>query len=154
MTAGFSCKSRSKANAKSSANLGCVREGTGEAGTTFAFLRDFVHRERPSLVILENVCELSEGGDASDTRYVCQTFEALEYACSAFEVEALEYGSLARRSRLYFVAFAGIQNACRLATLRSTLNDMQLADNRFTAAHFLEPSLNGADSVCSEQGHA
>ncbi len=137
LTAGFSCRSCSKLNSSSSLNKGCVRQGTAETGQTFACVRQYMERKQPRLVILENVMELAEGGAESDQQYIVDTLAKLGYACEAFPVEALDYGSFVRRLRLYFVAYQDATSGSgRLAFVRSMLDDMKLARGTFAISDF------------------
>ena len=107
LLAGFSCKSRSKLNSNSASNRGCVREGREETGLTYECVRSYVSLKKPSLVILENVVELQEGGLESDLNFILDSFSALGYQGEAFEIEARHYGSFPQRKRLYFVMCKG-----------------------------------------------
>ena len=107
LLAGFSCKSRSKLNSNSASNKHCVREGREETGMTFEFVQNYVVLKKPTLVILENVTELQEGGPESDMQFIIDTFSAHGYHGDAFEIEARSYGSFPQRKRLYFVLCKG-----------------------------------------------
>ena len=86
LLAGFSCKSRSKLNSNSASNRGCVREGREETGLTYKCVRSYVSLKKPSLVILENVVELQEGGLESDLNFILDSFSALGDQGEAFEI--------------------------------------------------------------------
>ncbi len=138
LMAGFSCKSRSRANNSSSLNKHCVRSQQKETGLTFLYIQDYVQRKHPSVVLLENVVELAEGGDESDKQYILEWFRTQDYAAEAFEIEASSFGSVARRLRLYFVAVKdGKAAAPRIEYMRSLLGDMRVAAEAFAIDNFL-----------------
>lgn len=74
--AGFSCKSRSRANPKAASFVNCLQKHDGEAetSTTYDAVMTHLKNMRPSLVLLENVIGLMQAapGQLSDADFVLQ----------------------------------------------------------------------------------
>ena len=107
-TAGFICKARSRLNNSASANKGCVQRETESTGVSFRETWEYVKQHRPRVVLLENVVALAEpvpDSAMTDAEYIVDRFLELGYACTVLRCDAWSYGSLARRERLYWMAF-------------------------------------------------
>ena len=107
--AGFSCKSRSPINRRSSTHKHCVQCGDDETGETFSFCASYITRCKPTIVILENVQQLAEepGPDddditQSDADWICGWLQGEGYMAWRRQFCASSYGSVSRRVREYF----------------------------------------------------
>lgn len=112
LVAGPSCTSRSPLNPNSADNKGCVKAKQGTTGATFAFSMDYIRTRRPSLVILENVVELSEGADSSDAAFIEQQLRGAGYEVQTLPINAMDFGARCRRIRLYWVALRKRRGDC------------------------------------------
>lgn len=109
-SAGFVCKSRSKFNMHCSANLGCVQSGEDLTGQSWQHVSAYIKHHRPLCVLLECVSDLDQQvpeTGISDTQFIVRWLEDNNYGAAAFKVEATAHGSVARRERTFWVAFAG-----------------------------------------------
>jgi site-specific DNA-cytosine methylase len=105
--AGFVCKTRCKLNPKRNTNLQCVQAGEEKTGESWQHVSGYIKKHVPKAFILENVYELqdSEDGTQSDCDFIIAWATELNYVCRAFRVDARLYGSLPRRDRLYWIGF-------------------------------------------------
>ena len=106
-SSGFVCTSRASTNNKRAAFAHCLQdEQECETQRTWAATYHYVKEFRPTIVLLENVKELLQESATglSDIGYVVKQLEALQYCVHAHVMEACEYGSLARRKRVYILA--------------------------------------------------
>lgn len=78
--AGFSCKSRSRANPKAARFVNCLQKHDGEAETsaTYDAVMTYLKKMRPSLVLFENVIGLMQAapGQLSDADFVLHELNA------------------------------------------------------------------------------
>ena len=168
VSAGFSCASRSKANSASAGNVGCVQKGTEKTGLTFQYLLNFIKRRLPKIILLENLEELSAGGEESDTNFVLDELRKLGYTVEAVLIDATKYGSRARHVRLFFVALRAVpQPSLKLNLFKSALSDMEIKSKPFSLDDFLcadeallqlewegpFPRIPSAKEGCSYQDH-
>ena len=105
--AGFSCKSRSPNNRNSSEYKHCLQEQTTcETQDTWEACFRYIQGALPPIVIMENVKELTEKSaeGSSDADFVVSQLQAKGYFAMYSILEALDYGSLARRKRIWFIA--------------------------------------------------
>ena len=115
LTAGFSCTSKSLLNVGRAANIACVQKGEGSTGLTFSAVAETIEAIGPEEVILENLKQMAakdEGQDVSDKEWVVAWFKEHGYDAAWFEVEAMHFGSLANRFRLFLVAFKVVPGSC------------------------------------------
>ena len=108
--AGFSCKSRSRANNSSAKHINCLQRHDAEAETSFTFdaVLGYIQQCKPTCVILENVrglLQVTVPGAVSDADYVLGCLNAAGYTCTRFLFDCQETGSPVARIRLYFVAW-------------------------------------------------
>ena len=152
--AGFSCKSRSKANNSRSAFKHCVQSGTGETGTTFGYVQQYLERKRPRFVFLENVEELAEGGQDSDLSFILSWLRGVGYTSDGFNNEARDYGSYCRRARLYIVAWRG-SDASKTEVARAFLAETASKAEQPNVFDFLDPpSVANTRQVVAWEGSA
>ena len=105
--AGFSCKSRSSLNKNRKKFLNCIQEQTPCATTdTFEDIWGYIASARPNVVVLENVKNLTDahGADQSDAEYIVDRFRTHGWWAHIFIMHADEFGSIARRERMYILA--------------------------------------------------
>lgn len=107
--AGFSCKSRSRANSQSVRHMNCLQRHDDSAETSYTFdgIMGYVSRVKPRCVILENVIGLQQAspGQQSDADFVLDTLHDSGYVAKLFRFDSADTGSRATRVRLYFVAW-------------------------------------------------
>ena len=105
--AGFVCKARSRLNASSSQNVGCVQAASASTGKSFKSVADYITKHRPLAFTLENLVTLNQVTDlgVSDTDWIIDYFAAHGYSVRAFSIEACEHGSSCRRERNYWVGY-------------------------------------------------
>jgi site-specific DNA-cytosine methylase len=72
-------------------------EEQGESGQTFRGMMAWVERSKPSLVLLENVCQAPWGE-------VCKKFEALGYSCCFTRLDTKKFYIPHTRTRVYLLA--------------------------------------------------
>ena len=104
---GFSCKSRSPMNGSRKRFRNCIQDAIPcETTETFEAAFSYIKSAIPVIAILENVKELleSHGKEASDAEHILGRFRAIGYWAASFVMSAEEFGSKARRVRLYILA--------------------------------------------------
>ena len=94
--AGFPCQLKSKLNKNSKDNKHCIKEKTGTTGEGFESIRMFIEKNRPRLVILENVPEVANHGEG---KYMADAFTNAGYIICHLNVDATDYGSVVARKR-------------------------------------------------------
>ena len=104
--AGFSCVSRSPCNKNAKKFKHCLREGTPcPTQETYEMTMAYIRSARPTICWLENVKELESGDhgteDINDLAYIKDELRSLNYYTQAWLIDALDYGSVARRKRLF-----------------------------------------------------
>ena len=83
--AGFVCKSVSTANAHRGEHGECITEGSGQTGETFSGVLGYVRRNRPHIVICENVAGLLKRNRGRDPHIyqVRRDFQELGYVLTS-----------------------------------------------------------------------
>lgn len=105
---GFVCVDRSKLNVRRQQHKNCVQDGTGKTGSSFAMLYRYLDKCRPWAFILENVTDLgakSDDKDQSDVEFIISTCREIGYEVKALTISAQEYGSVALRTRHFYVGY-------------------------------------------------
>ena len=104
--AGFSCVSRSPCNNGRQQFKHCLRQATPcPTQETYEMSMAYIRSARPMICWLENVKELQEGTEeTNDLEYIKCELTELGYYTQAWVIDALQYGSAARRKRLYILA--------------------------------------------------
>ena len=111
--AGFSCKGPSGLNSQRGKKKHSCQTGEGETGETWTGVEAFLRAHRPSIVLLENVKQLANAprdsngniSGLSDSAHILQSLSEMGYCARSPKLEALDYGSLTKRERLYFIGF-------------------------------------------------
>jgi hypothetical protein len=107
--AGFVCKNLSKQNNSRSSSKGCVRNKSGETGTTYNHVRNYIVRFRPRVSFLENVAEiqqtyeLDDGVTSSDKDYIVEDFQSQGFTVIFVDFNCTEYGSPKECRRAWFL---------------------------------------------------
>ena len=105
---GWVCASRSSLNAGRSKFVGCCQDGSGDTGSTWVYVEEYLRAHRPPTFILENVkgiAQKGKNGEPSDLDHIITVAQRMGYDTRCLETEASEYGSFSRRDRLYIVGF-------------------------------------------------
>ena len=97
---GFPCQAKAACNSNRGANRTCIQDGTESTGVGFAQVKQYLSSCHPKLVILENVPTLA--GDGED-EFVVAELRGLGYFTMQVSFDARLYGSVAARSRIYFI---------------------------------------------------
>lgn len=96
-------------SSKAKANKDCLQKGDMEAETTFTYVHIFTYikKHRPFLFQLENVRQIMSKGDfdKSDAEWIVSEFRAIGYWVSWFLFDSMDFGSIAARTRVYFLGF-------------------------------------------------
>jgi hypothetical protein len=103
-TCGFSCKDLSKLNGQYSAEerSNILSLGLGTSGGTFKAVIGHAARAKPSVIILENVDEMTKP-DSPNVRYLWTAFENVGYGGSSKCFSTADYHLPQRRTRVFFV---------------------------------------------------
>ena len=142
---GPTCVSRSHISVRSSEFVGCVELGEGKTGHAFSEFIIVCSIVRYKIILCENLKALLEKNKGaltdceSDGEFVVIEFRKHEYAVRWFEVQALHYGSLPSRPRIYLVGYDGLNNEYKLDLVETALTCMKfvhpsespLFDNHF-----------------------
>ena len=86
-----------------------------ETHSTFRAIINYIKIAKPMFGILENVKELMQQDQdpptgISDAEFILRELRSLGYWCEMFVTEASDYGSLARRKRM-FIVFVGLADS-------------------------------------------
>jgi hypothetical protein len=107
---GFVCKTRSSYNnTTQSIKAGCVKNKAGATSETFCFMEDYLATAKPSVVVLENLKELTSksSGDAasaqSDLDYIVERLNKIGYVCTSNVISPAQYEAVNHKTRLYIV---------------------------------------------------
>lgn len=103
---GFPCTSRTPLSSQAKLHKHCCQSESGATGSGLAQIKDYIRKNMPLIVILENIPALLEtdgDGTMSDAVFIVKQFSELGYASTYFRFDCEEWGSIARRDRLYFV---------------------------------------------------
>ena len=105
---GFSCVSRSKQRKGHEKFVDCIqKEMACPTADTFWASFNYIKTSKPKIAILECVMGLLEsksaGQGCSDADFIVKKLEDEGYWARWYEVEALRFGSIQRRNRLYFL---------------------------------------------------
>ena len=155
LVTGPPCVSRSPANRKSSTMRHCVQSGGGKTGENMSMVLGICQRQRPEVVIIENVTQLLEADDTSATTdgdYIKDELIRNKFGADHQNIEALQHGSPVPRNRYHCYAFDGVKeehmeqvsalfssivNALRMPPLaigRCMINDEDERHNAMSAA--------------------
>lgn len=155
---GFSCASRSPANARSRLNAHCIQQRRADTATfnTYEGGLGYMRRARPPLCIMENVKELEQRpqtgvNPASDAETILQDLREAGYTATYIKFNASEYGSWSNRVRIYFVAYDGVNrsNTKRLQTFKTIVNAMRF-ENDSQGDDFILPGSELSTWVASD----
>ena len=104
---GFPCTSRTSMSVNAKLNKHCCQKGTEATGSGFVDITKYLAKCQPLIVVLENIPALLEAGpeETSDAEHIVKEMEKLGYTTTYFRFDCEEFGSVARRDRLYFVGF-------------------------------------------------
>ena len=99
----FVCTSRSSNNRFASENVGCVQEGQGKTGESFADTQLVVQRHRPKKCLGENLKTLDASTPdhefGSDSDFIRDWFRTMGYWCETFILRGENFGSPVVRVR-------------------------------------------------------
>ena len=131
--AGFSCIDRSKLNRNASKNRGCVKAGTGSTGSSWAAIASYITKVGPDMIVLENVKDLldKDGDQHSDADHIDDLLKQQKSRYSRQVISARDYGSAARRVRLYWMAAKANLDLSILGLTLQACRLKPLADERF-----------------------
>ena len=153
LVAGFSCKSRSKANNRRKEFSSCLqRETPCETTDTFMPLQAYISHTQPTAIILENVeelCDVSAETGVSDAEWIQEHLQREGYWSVCLKLDALAFGSIARRRRLYIVAARlapGVNKESISGFVNSVLNSMDISGSTK-----IQDFLNLSDSPQTKQ---
>lgn len=112
LVTGPPCVSRSPANRKSSSMRHCVQSGAGKTGEHMSMVLGICQRQRPEVVIIENVTQLLEADETSPTTdgyYIKDELTRNTFGADHHNIEALQHGSPVPRNRYHCYAFDGVK---------------------------------------------
>ncbi len=138
---GFSCTARSPANPNSKKNVNCIQRNMDTStNLTFDGAMSYVEKAHPELVWLESIKELeheSEDCPRSDAQEIIARLEAMDYTADCVKFDAVDFGSWAKRLRLYFIAMAGNspENRARMTLLKKFLAAMEIGPGSGDEVH-------------------
>eukprot|EP00969_Alexandrium_andersonii_P154981 6852023-Alexandrium_andersonii.AAC.1 len=96
LIAGFSCDSASICNMNRQTHSECIRNSTGQTGTTFNGVWQYVRGHSPPVIILENVRGFAIANNGCQDNLPClkRLFKALGYVTCVAMVKGWEFGCL------------------------------------------------------------
>ncbi len=160
---GFVCVDRSKLNVRRAQKKHCVQEGKGKTGSSFAMVHEYLLGCRPWVFILENVTDLGAKTDdkaQSDMEFIVSECRELAYDVKVLTINAQEYGSVAVRTRHFYLGYQDTESfACaagRGADIYTTLQQIKipplpvsaflprLSDVRVSDKHIKRPRIDPA----------
>ena len=106
-------------SSRSSSNVGCVVQETGETGVGWLSVRSYIDNCRPRMILLENVVGLlaeNDDGQGSDADFILSQLELRGYHVEKFVYDAREFGSYCARKRLYITATLRARSMARTLT--------------------------------------
>ena len=97
--------------------VNCCQKGVGSTGETYHYCEEVVRKNRPKLVLIENVGQLKVAlpGEVSDAAFIEDNHREMDYWAKWMDVEAADYGSLPMRERIIMHGIDGLEDGARHA---------------------------------------
>ena len=147
LIAGFSCKSRSKANNRRKEFSMCLQmEIPCETTMTWLPLKKYISDSQPLAAILEHVDELYDvcvENGVSDVDHILSFLREQNYFAQDLRMQADRFGSATHRKRLYIIAVRidpHVQHSSLSQFLMTILNSMEIGQGKLSDFIDLEGS--------------